>query len=136
MKKKAFDEAKDAALMVWIENSAWRAVPMNEANSEEIVPARFLRRWKPTIEGPKTNARVIVQGFKHYDVLNENLQKESPTLSRLGRMLVMIWAMHRQWKIWCADVKSAFMQANNIDLHETTSRDEEEVRKIDGTQGG
>lgn len=26
--KKAFDEAKDAALMVWIENSAWRAVPI------------------------------------------------------------------------------------------------------------
>ena len=88
---------------------------MSEASPEEIVPARFLQRWKPTADGPKANARVIIEGFKHCDVLNENLQKESPTLSRLGRMLVMIWAVHRQWKIWCADVKSAFMQANSID---------------------
>ena len=113
--KKAFDAAKDAALMVWIENSAWRAVPETEAQEDEIVPARFLQRWKPTPEGHKANARVIIQGFKHRDVLNENLLKESPTLSRLGRMLVMIWAVHRRWRIWCADVKSAFMQSNTID---------------------
>ena len=114
--KKAFDEAKDAALMVWIENAAWRAVPESEAKMDEVVPARFLQRWKPTGDGNhKANARVIIQGFKHRDVLNENLLKESPTLSRMGRMVIMTWAVHRRWKLWCADVKSAFTQSNSID---------------------
>ena len=116
--KKAFDEAKDAALMVWIENAAWKAVPEGEAREGEVVPARFLQRWKPTADGKKANARVILQGFRHKDVLTENLIKESPTLSRFGRITLMVWAVRRQGKLWCADVKSAFMQSDSID--ETT----------------
>ena len=113
--RKAFDAAKDAALMVWIENQAWKAVPESEAQEGEVVPARFLQRWKPTADGHVANARVILQGFRHIDVLSENLVRESPTLSRLGRMMVMVWATHRSWKLWCADIKSAFMQADSID---------------------
>ena len=113
--KKEFSEAKDAALMVWIENKAWRAVPEEEAGDGEQIPARFLLRWKPTMEGKKANARVIIQGFRHKDVISEALVKESPTLSRLGRMAVLIWATHREWSLWSADVKSAFMQADSID---------------------
>eukprot|EP00913_Durusdinium_trenchii_P017657 g16596.t1 len=113
--RKEFDNAKDAALQVWIENAAWKAVPEEEAKEGEVVPARFLQRWKPTADGHKANARVILQGFRHKDVLSENLVKESPTLSRFGRITLMVWAVHRRWKLWCADVKSAFMQANSID---------------------
>ena len=113
--KKAFDKAKDAALMVWIENKAWKAVDESEAGDGEIVPARFLQRWKPTADGQVANARVILQGFRHIDVLSENLVRESPTLSRLGRMTILVWAVHRGWKVWCADIKSAFTQADSID---------------------
>ena len=112
--REAFSKAKDAALMVWIENAAWKAVPESEAGEGEVVPARFLQRWKPTSEGPKPNARVILQGFRHKDVLTENLQRESPTLSRRGRITLMVWAVHRKWKVWCADVKSAFMQSDPL----------------------
>ena len=41
--KAMFDEAKDKALMVWIDNNAWRAVDEHEAGSGEVVPARFLQ---------------------------------------------------------------------------------------------
>ena len=63
-----FDEAKDQALRVWIENDAWRPVNVEEADPEETVPARFLQRWKPKPDAPGgrvANARVILQGFKH-----------------------------------------------------------------------
>ena len=40
--KKEFDEAKDQALRVWLENDAWKAVPLESADPEETVPARFL----------------------------------------------------------------------------------------------
>lgn len=49
--RKAFEEAKGAASTVWIENAAWRAVPEGEAQPDEIAPARFLQRWKPTADG-------------------------------------------------------------------------------------
>ena len=55
---------------------------------------------------------MILQGFRHKDVLTENLVKESPTLSRLGRITLMVWAVHRRWKLWFADVKSDFMQSD------------------------
>ena len=116
--RRMFDEAKDKALMVWIENSAWKAVEESEAREGEVVPARFLQRWKKTEEGEKANARVIIQGFKHRDVLEQKLETDSPTLARQSRMLIYVLAVHMRWKLFSADVKSAFMQADSID--ETT----------------
>ena len=112
--KKEFREAKDKALRVWLENKAWKAVPENEAQEGDIIPARFLQRWKPTKEGKVANARVIIQGFRRKDVLNEELDRESPTLSRTGRMLILQWACQLGWKVFAADVKSAFMQSRSI----------------------
>ena len=116
----AFSEDKDAALMVWIQNAAWKAVPEDEACEGEVVRARFLQRWKPTADGHKPNARVILQGFRHKEVLHENLQRESPTLSHLGCITLMVWAVHRRWKIWCADVKRTFMQSDSIEILKAT----------------
>ena len=113
--KKEFDLAKDKALQVWLDNAAWKAVNESEAREGEVIPARFLQRWKPTKTGKVANARVIIQGFRHKDVLTEELDRESPTLSRTGRMLILIWACQFSWKVFAADVKSAFMQSKSID---------------------
>ena len=113
--RKQFDEAKDKALMVWIDNQAWKAAPMEQVRDGEMVPARFLQRWKKSEEGVVANARVIIQGFRHKDVMNEKLETESPTLSRLGRFLILNMLVHKKWKAFSADVKSAFMQADQID---------------------
>ena len=113
--RKAFDEAKNKALQVWIDNQAWRAVDRSEAQEGELVPARMLQRWKPTKDGKVANCRVIIQGFRHRDVLESELEKESPTLSRIGRMLIMQWTCQLQFKLFSAGVKSAFMQSDSID---------------------
>ena len=68
--RKEFEEAKDSALKVWIENAACKAVPEEEAKEGEVVPARFLERWKP---------RVILQGFRDKDVLQESRVESSWT---------------------------------------------------------
>ena len=115
--KAQFDEAKDQALRVWIENDAWRPVNMEEADPEETVPARFLQRWKPKPDAPGgrvAKARVILQGFKHRDVLTQEIEKEAPTLSRIGKHLIYLFALQRRWKLFAADVTSAFMQADSI----------------------
>lgn len=114
--RKEFDLAEDKALQVWFDNAAWKAVPESEAREGEVIPARFLQRWKPTKTGKVANARVILQGFRHKDVLTEELDGESPTLSRTGRMLILIWACQLGWKVFAANVKSAFMQSKSIDV--------------------
>ena len=87
--EKEFD-AKDQALRVWLENDAWKAVSIDTADPEETVQARCLLRWKPKADarnGKVANARVILQGFRHKDVLTQELETDSPTLSRIGKHL-------------------------------------------------
>ncbi len=55
-----------------------------------------------------------MQGFKLQEVTLKKLETESPTLSRLGRNMVIAVAAAMRWKIFGADVKSAFLQADDI----------------------
>ena len=108
--KKEFLEAKRKALVPWCENDAWRRVKRTGAPEGTIVPMRFLLRYKEK----KPHARVILQGFRHRDVLESKLDTESPTLSRLGKYLILQSAVQRRWKIATMDVKSAFLQSDYI----------------------
>ena len=108
--KKEFLEAKRKALVPWCENDAWRRVKRAGAPEGTIVPMRFLLRYKEK----KPHARVILQGFRHRDVLESKLDTESPTLSRLGKYLILQAAVQRRWKVATMDVKSAFLQSDYI----------------------
>lgn len=98
--KRHFDDTKGQALQVWFDNQAWRPVPESEAKEGETVPTRFLQRSKPTKEGKKANARVILQGFRHKDVLEKKLETESPTLSMTGRHGLYIFTVQKQWTLF------------------------------------
>ena len=108
--KKRFVEAKRKSLVPWCENDAWRPADRASAPNGTIVPMRFLLTYKE--DEPK--ARVILQGFKHRDVLESKLDTESPTLSRLGKYLLVVMTCQLRWKLGTMDVKSAFLQADYI----------------------
>eukprot|EP00434_Breviolum_minutum_P011884 symbB.v1.2.010485.t1/scaffold674.1/size176181/2 len=74
-----------------------------ELDSEEVMMAE-----------DKPNARVILQGFKHRDVVQGKLDTESPTLSRLGKYLIVLVGCIKRWKFGTMDVKSAFLQSDYI----------------------
>ena len=112
---KAFDEAKDAALRFWSENKAWKPVDASEARPGEAVPMRFLLKYKMKDGVQTANARIILQGFKHVDVASKKLETESPTLSRVGRNLVMLMCAQNRCNLWISDFKSAFLQADSIE---------------------
>ena len=113
--KAAFDAAKDDALKPWSDNCAWIPVDKSEAQPGEAVPMRFLLKYKNKDGVLKPNARIILQGFRHSDVLSKKLETESPTLSRTGRSLLLALCVQMGWKVFSADVKSAFLQADNIE---------------------
>ena len=75
---------------------------------------RFLLKWKRKGDGFEANARVILQGFHLHEVTSVNVDKNSPTLSRLGRSLILQVCAMKGWKLLVADVKSAFLQVDDI----------------------
>ena len=113
--KAEFDEAKDNALRPWTENQAWTRAKASEAAEGHAVPMRFLLKYKSKDGKLVANARIILQGFKHVDVTEKKLDTESPTLSRIGKNLILFLCCQMKWKVWTADVKSAFLQADRID---------------------
>ena len=108
--KRAFTEAKRKALVPWHENDAWRPFKRTACPPGTIVPMRFLLRYKEN----KPHARVILQGFKHKDVIESKLDTESPTVSRLGKYLMVTLSCVKRWKLATMDMKSAFLQSDYI----------------------
>ena len=105
-----FTETKRAALVPWHENYAWRPFKRSDCCPGTIVPMRFLLRYKEN----KPHARVILQGFKHKDVIESKLDTESPTVSRLGKYVAVLLACIKRWKLATMDVNSAFLQCDYI----------------------
>ncbi|CAK0823245.1 unnamed protein product [Prorocentrum cordatum] len=109
--------AKLEALEVFNKNDGWEPIDDSEVDPAACCPLRFLLKWKVKDGQPVANARVLYQGFKHRDVAEGQLDKEVPTLTRLGRHTVMLWASLRKWRLFAADVKSAFLQAEDASVH-------------------
>ena len=57
-----------------------------------------------------------MQGFKHEGAVSQALDKQSPTMSRLARHLLLVVASCQRWRCFKADVADAFLQG--VDLHD------------------
>ena len=69
-------------------------------------------KWKFKKGVFEANARVLFQGFHHKDVLEKNLDKDAPTLSRLRRNFIYYVCATMRWRLVAGDVKGAFMQTD------------------------
>ena len=106
------DEAITKALGAWIENQALKPVKKTEVDPCNVCPMRILLKWAQDDQGKWIiKARVIMQGFKILHLLDKRVEKESGTLSRMGRFLLYVLSTHMGWKLFTADVKSAFLQS-------------------------
>ncbi|CAK0886983.1 unnamed protein product, partial [Prorocentrum cordatum] len=114
--KEQFDAAKLEALEVFNQNDGWEPTNEEDVDPAACCPLRFLLKWKMKDGQKVANARVLYQGFKHRDVAEGQLDKEAPTLSRLGQHTVMLWASLRKWRLFTVDVKSAFLQAEDVSV--------------------
>ena len=75
---------------------------------------RFLLPYKEDGADQVASARVLLQGFRRAVVRNKKLDVEAPTMSRLGRRTIDFWAVTKGWKVFGADVKSAFLQSEDM----------------------
>ena len=85
------------------------------------MPLLFILNWKTLDNGSvKAHGRVCLQCFKHEDAVSQDLGKQSPTMSRLARHLLLETGACRHWRCFEADVADAFLQG--VDLHDVGSR--------------
>ena len=109
--KSLFDEAKDKALLKYINRSAWKPVKRVTSNPKKTCPIVFVLKWK----NGTAHARVCLQGFKHEDSTTKLLHKEPPTMSRIGRSFIFLVLVHKRWKAFAADAADAFLQGMNVE---------------------
>ena len=152
--KKAFEEAAKEGWEVWLRNEA--VEPLSEEESLKIRQALKVKNESYKILAPrfvytdkndglrtsscdlpiKASARLVVPGFR--DIAAYEIRKDAPTASRISQHLVMIYASSKfavGWRLWSADVKSAFLKG---DPYMSGEREiyVENIRRSDKTEPG
>lgn len=93
-----FDMAKGKEIDSYIEHVAVDIYNLHGVDKDRILGMRWVLVWKPitdesgTLTGRKAKARLIIKGFQDPDLLH--ISRDSPTLSTLGRNLLLSLTSH------------------------------------------
>ena len=109
-------------------------VPRDRHNSEECIQAKFneleklkefntykevkdegqeriTTTWVMTEKGTETRARLTARGFQE----TADIPKDSPTMHKSSLRIVLALSAALGWKIQTTDIRSAFLQGNDLD---------------------
>ncbi|CAE6970949.1 RE1 [Symbiodinium sp. CCMP2592] len=114
----AMAEAKGLEVAQWVQLKVCKKV------AEHVPESQLLRmRWVLTFKEAapseagrpqvKAKARIVILGFSDPGLLEDTTA--SPTMSKLTRQLMLNLACIKQWSIFSADVRTAFLQARPAD---------------------
>ena len=88
---------------------------LKEFNTYKVVEdqgqERITTTWVLTEKGTETRARLTARGFQE----TEDIPKDSPTLHKSSLRLVLTLATALGWIIQTTDIRSAFLQGNDLD---------------------
>jgi hypothetical protein len=108
---KLFAEAKDKELNCWVQTSAIQPILRNRLNPEQILKSRWALTWKtPDSPGapPKAKARLVVLGFQDPKLVD--VARDSPTLSKEGRSVVLQTITSQGFTPSSFDIKTAYLR--------------------------
>ena len=130
-----FEEAMRKEVDSFVSSEAVRICTSHGIPSERIMQMRWVLTWKPMCdeqgvqEGRKAKARLIVKGFQDPHLLN--LPRESPTLSTMGRNILLSLAARNRMHLGSGDIKTAFLQGSQTELQDQLyGQPPPEVRRI------
>ena len=115
--RELFEKSKTTEINNWIQTGTVCKVLRDSLSPEQILRCRWIHVWKP-IEDPveqakagrdrKAKSRLVVLGYLDPDL--ENIPRDSPTLGRQSRMLILQLIASMSWNLMSFDVKAAFLQ--------------------------
>ena len=118
-----FQDAKNSEIGNWLKTGTVVKMLRNQLAPEEILRCRWVLTWKP-IEASdrdpsqpqkvtKAKARLVVLGY--LDPNLENIPRDSPTLGRHSKMLLLQLISSCSWDLRSFDIKAAFLQGKPQD---------------------
>ena len=112
-----FKKAKQGEINNWLSTGTvkriFRPSDPRRPNSQVSLATyfgRMLRNQHPGEPDQKAKARLIVLGYM--DPQLEDIPRDSPTMSKTSRMLVLQMISSEGWDLMSFDVKAAFLQGN------------------------
>ena len=111
-----FAQAKASEINNWLSNKAVEKVLRSQIPADQVLRCRWILTWKAIdpseISNPtkthKPKARLVVLGYLDPDL--ENIPRDSPTLGRNSRMLILQLIAAQGWVLQSFDIKAAFLQ--------------------------
>ena len=115
--KEEFEKAKQSEVNNWLQTGTVSKVLRDQLSPEQILRCRWIHVWKP-IEDPKeqqrhgkcrkAKSRLVVLGYMDPEL--ETIPRDSPTLNRQSRMLILQMIASLEWTLRSFDIKAAFLQ--------------------------
>eukprot|EP00435_Cladocopium_sp_Y103_P063659 s40_g25.t1 len=115
-----FNEAKTKEISSWLSTESVRKIARNQIPEEQILRSRWVLTWKPvepTTSNPnpdaKPKARLVILGYG--DPQLEQLARDSPTMGKDSRTLILQYAASTRQKIKSFDIQTAFLRGSRRD---------------------
>ena len=140
--KVLFQKAKENEIQSWLDTGTVCKILRNKLPRESILRCRWVLTWKdtetnahltnqnPSSTNRKAKARLVILGYE--DPMLSEVERDSPTLTKLARMLIMQYAASSHWEIGSFDVKTAFLRGKVDDNRLLGLEPPEEMRKMLG----
>ena len=119
--REKFHAAKMKEVESWIATETIAKILRHQIPRENILRSRWILTWKELDEtqqnnGPpqhpkfKPKARLVVLGYEDPEL--ENIPRDSPTMNKLTRMLILQYAASQHFDIRSFDVQTAFLRGS------------------------
>ena len=100
--------AKDKEIQSWIANNVFEEIP---DEGQEAMSMRWVVTEKIKEDKKVVKARLVARGFEEQNVI----RSDSPTCSKENIRLALVIMASNKWELHSIDVKSAFLQGDEID---------------------
>ena len=116
--KAEFAAAKENEIANWLKTGTVQRMFRNQIPPEQVLKCRWILTWKPIEESDrdpkkpqkmsKAKARLVVLGY--LDPKITEVPRDSPTLNRHSKMLLLQLIASMSWDLRSFDIKAAFLQ--------------------------
>ena len=121
--KKLFISAKHKEVASWLSTETVRKITRSQIPESQILRSRWVLTWKPldseqVSQDPegrthKPKARLVILGFE--DPHLETLARDSPTMGKDSRMLLLQFAASQKLPLRSFDIQTAFLRGSRQD---------------------
>eukprot|EP00438_Fugacium_kawagutii_P026412 Skav210812 [mRNA] locus=scaffold2924:156234:161009:- [translate_table: standard] len=120
--REEFEQAKSSEIANWINTGTISTIFRDQVSPEQILKCRWILTWKPLDSAEqaghdsadtaprtcKAKARLVVLGYLDPNI--EEIPRDSPTLNRTSRMLILQVIASMGYTLQSFDIKAAFLQ--------------------------